>query len=120
MPRSGFVPKIDQRRHILRDAWIGDAVLCLYARSLILREGGEVDGERYTRMTSNQFLGQLGEPSEVEARIGRAYEGGGLTGAFAWLDENLLPLYRRQEANRLKARGSIARKPLDKKGLPSD
>lgn len=71
-------------------------------------------------MTSNQFLGQLGEPSEVEARIGRAYEGGGLTGAFAWLDENLLPLYRRQEANRLKARGSIARKPLDKKGLPSD
>ncbi|MBN9663053.1 MAG: hypothetical protein J0H49_32945 [Acidobacteria bacterium] len=120
MARSGFVPKTDQRRQILRDAWIGDAVLCLYARALILREGGEVDGERYIRMTSNQFLGQLGEASEVEARIGRAYESGGLAGAFAWLDDHLLPLYRRQEANRTKARGRIVRKPLDHNSLPSE
>ncbi|MGJ5818657.1 hypothetical protein [Paludibaculum fermentans] len=101
------MPRTDQRSRILRDAWIGDAILCLYARELILREGGRVDGEWYTRMTSNQFLGQLGEPSEVEARIGRAYESGGLAGAFTWLDENLLPLYRRQEAKRQRASGGL-------------
>ncbi|MGC4054683.1 MAG: hypothetical protein QM757_38025 [Paludibaculum sp.] len=114
------MPKTDQRRHVLKDAWIGDAVLCLYARTLILREGGEVDGERYIRMTSNQFLGQLGEPSEVEARIGRMYESGGLPAAFAWMDEHLLPLYRRQEANRNKASASSVRKALTKKDLPSE
>ncbi|QOY88045.1 hypothetical protein IRI77_35810 [Paludibaculum fermentans] len=119
MARSGFVPRDDKRRHVLRDAWVGDAVLCLYARELILREGGEVDGAWYTRMTSNQFLGQLGEPSEVEARIGRAYQGGGLAGAFAWMDENLLPLYRRQEAKRMKASGLLPRNPPVKNGLPS-
>ncbi len=62
-----------------------------------------MDGELYTQMTSNQFLSRLGEPSEVEARIGRAYQSGGLAGAFAWMDEHLLPIYRRQAEQRLKA-----------------
>lgn len=96
MTISEAVPRKDQRRLLLIDAWIGDAVLSLYARELILRESGSVDGEKYTRMTSNQFLSRLGEPSEVEARIGRAYQSGGLPAAFAWMDENLLPQYRRQ------------------------
>ena len=90
------MPSKDQRRLLLSDAWIGDAVLCLYARELILRSTGAIDGATYARLTSNQFLSRLGEPSEVEARIGRAYQSGGLQGAFAWMDEHLLPHYERQ------------------------
>lgn len=96
MARSEAVPSKDQRRLLLRDAWIGDAVLCLYTRELILRSTGAVDGATYARLTSNQFLSRLGEPSEVEARIGRAYESGGLQGAFTWMNEHLLPHYQRQ------------------------
>ena len=57
----------------VEDAWIGDAVLALYARLKILREDGRVDGEKCKRLTSNQFLGTLGEPTKVEANIGRIY-----------------------------------------------
>jgi hypothetical protein len=85
---------------IIAKAWIGDAVLSLYARSLVLRDGGRVDGERCALMTSNQFLGALGEPTRVEAEIGRVYESAGLDAAFAWIEANLLPLFRKQEQNR--------------------
>jgi 23S rRNA maturation mini-RNase III len=46
----------ERRRRILEEAWVGDAVLALYARLRILRESGGVDAERFQRMTSNQFL----------------------------------------------------------------
>ncbi len=88
------------RERILRQAWIGDAVLCVYARSKILREGGAVDDARAERMTSNRFLAALGEPSEVEAAIGAAFETGGLEAAFAWIEARIVPLFERQEANR--------------------
>jgi dsRNA-specific ribonuclease len=87
---------------VLRDAWIGDAVLALYVRTKILREDGVVDGEKYTRMTSNQFLNGLGEPSEVEARIGRVYEAEGLRAAFSVIEAEILPLFEKQEANRVR------------------
>lgn len=51
-------------------------------------------------MTSNQFLAGFGEPSEVEAELGRVYEQGGLESAFRWIEERLLPLFERQEQNR--------------------
>ena len=92
--------KIEQREFLLKQAWIGDAVLCLFAREKILREGGSVDGEKYTRLTSNQFLSGLGEPSEVEARIGRVYEAKGLAAAFAFIEDEVVPLFTKQEANR--------------------
>lgn len=79
-------------------------MLCLYARQRILREDGAIDAEKLRRMTSNQFLASSGEPSEVEAEIGRAYEREGLTGAFAWIEERLMPLFNRQELKRINGR----------------
>ena len=93
----------DRRGKIINEAWIGDAVLGLYVRLKILRDDGYVDGEKYGRMTSNQFLTILGEPTEVEATVGRMYTSGGLEAAFAWIDERLLPHFDRQEAKRVKA-----------------
>jgi hypothetical protein len=95
------MPRRDQ---ILKEAWIGDAVLSLYARRKILREDGKVDGDKCARMTSNRFLGAFGEPSNVEALIGRVYEEEGLDAAFAWIEAKLLPLFDRQEENRLRIR----------------
>ncbi len=86
----------------VEDAWIGDAVLALYARLKILREDGKVDGEKCKRLTSNQFLGGIGEPTKVEAEIGRVYACKGLEAAFSWIEKNLLPLFERQEENRKK------------------
>ena len=87
----------ERRRKILEEAWVGDAVLCLYARRRILRENGAVDGERFKRMTSNRFLAAFGEASEVEAEIGRYYEENGLEAAFRWIEQKLMPLFDRQE-----------------------
>jgi hypothetical protein len=84
------------------DAWIGDAVLSLWARLRILRDDGTVDGPKLIRMTSNSFLGALGEPTSVEAEIGRAYRAGGEVAAFEWIEREIAPLFDRQEENRLK------------------
>jgi dsRNA-specific ribonuclease len=91
-------PPLNESR--VNQAWIGDAVLALYARLKILREDGRVDGEKCKRLTSNQFLGTLGEPTKVEADVGRVYLREGLEAAFQWIEQRLLPLFDRQEANR--------------------
>jgi len=92
-----------------RAAWTGDAVLSLFARRFILDyTDGYMDGEMLTRMTSNQFLAAFGNPTRVEAEIGRLYESEGLDAAFAHLEERLVPLFKKQEAKRnkrLKDRG---------------
>lgn len=95
-----------RRRKILEDAWVGDAVLGLYARSRILRERGSVDNASLEQMTSNRFLAGIGEPSEVEAAIGRVYVGDGLEAAFAWIEEKVMPLFLRQEEKRLRTLGA--------------
>jgi 23S rRNA maturation mini-RNase III len=92
----------ERRRRILEEAWLGDAVLSLYARRHILATDGAVDSAKLERMTSNRFLATFGEPSEIEAEIGRAYKKGGLEAAFEWIDEKLMPLFRRQEEKRLR------------------
>src|ERR1700722_2973990 len=89
-----------RRRRILEEAWIGDAVLCLCARSRILKNDRAVDGEKFARMTSNHFLATFGEPSEVEAEIGRIYADEGLKAAFAWIEARLMPLFDKHEAKR--------------------
>jgi len=94
-----------RRRKILEQAWIGDAVLGLYARGRILREAGAVDSAKLERMTSNRFLAALGEPSEVEAEIGRVYESEGMEAAFSWIEQKLMPLFDRQEEKRLRREG---------------
>jgi len=72
---------------------------------MILREGGSVDNTAFERMTSNRFLAAIGEPSEVEAAIGRIYQTGGIEAAFAWIETNVVPLYLRQEEKRVSRAG---------------
>ena len=90
---------------LLQQAWLGDAVLALYVREKILRDDGVLDGDKYTRMTSNQFLSAWGEPTAVEAEIGRLYQQGGLPAAFALIETRLVPVFARQEQNRRKRLG---------------
>ena len=78
-------------------AWVGDAVLALFVREWILREDGGLDGEKFTRFTSNDFLRAIGNPTKVEAEIGDVYKADGLAAAFAHIEERLLPVFRRQE-----------------------
>ena len=94
-----------RREQILKEAWLGDAVLCLFARLKILTEDGNIDAAKCTRMTSNQFLSAIGEPSEVEAEIGRRYAAQGLEAAFAWIQRKLIPVFEKQEAKRERTAG---------------
>ncbi len=81
-------------------AWIGDAVLALFAREYVLRERGCMDGIWFTHLTSNGFLSAFGNPTSVEARIGRIYKSDGLAAAHAYIDAEFLPLFRKQIANK--------------------
>ena len=95
------------------EAWVGDAVLALYMRKLILKEQGVMDGEMFVRCTSNDFLRNIGNPTSVEAQIGRVYEECGLQEAFAWMEHQLLPVFRVQEKNhqqRISQRGKRKKK----------
>lgn len=96
--------RLDRRKILLEEAWVGDAVLALYARGRILREDGCVNAGRFIQMTSNQFLNAIGEPSGVEAKIGRIYAAQGLDAAFEWIELNVIPMYLKQQANRLKGK----------------
>ena len=81
------------------EAWVGDAVLALYMRELILKEQGRMDGEMFVRCTSNDFLRNVGNATSVEALIGRVYKEQGLQAAFDWMEFELLPVFRKQEKN---------------------
>ena len=98
------VPRVSRKDEELRQereaAWVGDAVLALFAREFVLRERKTMDGEWFTRLTSNDFLSAFGNPTRVEASIGKLYREGGLEGAFAWMESNLVPLFRKQIAAR--------------------
>ena len=79
------------------EAWVGDAVLALFVREWILKEDGVLDGEKFIRFTSNDFLRASGQPTRVEAGIGRIYRSEGLQGAFEHIRERLLPVFLQQE-----------------------
>lgn len=89
------------------DAWIGDAVLSLFAREWLLRECGETDGDRERAMTNNQFLAAFGNPTEVEARIGRMYRDEGMDAAFAWIESTIMPVFLAQERRRIRTRSAV-------------
>ncbi len=74
-------------------AWVGDAVLSLYARQWILREKGKMDGQLMEKMTSNDFLATIGNPTKVEAAVGIVYENEGLQAAFDWIEHEILPSF---------------------------
>lgn len=81
-------------------AWIGDAVLGLFARQWLSAREQALDTTAYINLTSNQFLATVGQPTKVEAKIGMIYENEGLEAAFTWIETHLLPRYLRQQANR--------------------
>ena len=72
-------------------AWVGDAVLALYAREWILSFKGQIDGKLFVEFTSNDFLRLTGNATAVEAQIGRIYKAEGLQAANAWIEANLRP-----------------------------
>lgn len=92
--------KDEEIRETREAAWVGDAVLALFARQFVLRERRAMDGEWFTRLTSNEFLSAFGNPTQVEASIGKLYLAGGLDAAFAWMEGELLPLFRKQIAKK--------------------
>lgn len=105
-------PPAAQRREdgMRAEAWIGDAALGLYVRLKILGEDGRLDGAKAIRMTSNGFLAGVGEPTAIEAEIGRAYSAGGLDEAFRHIERWLLPLFAKQEEKRLRRAGQAPRR----------
>ena len=86
-------------------AWIGDAVLGLFARNWILEKGKKMDAEMFTRMTSNNFLNSLGNPTKIEAGIGLIFNNEGLEKAFSHIEKFLLPLFLKQEKKRIRQAG---------------
>jgi len=58
-----------------------------------------MDGEMFVRFTSNEFLKSKGNPTSVEAEIGRVYTEHGLQAGFDWIEEHLYPLFLEKEKN---------------------
>lgn len=88
-------------------AWIGDAVLALYARQWLLDQPDHplyTRQELFIRFTTNDFLQSMGEPSSVEAGIGRIYQAEGLGAAFRHIEATLQPLFKKHLANAVKGR----------------
>lgn len=86
-----------------KEAWIGDAVLALFAREWILRQTNITKKERsvvFEQMTSNQFLASLGEPTAMEAEIGLIYKVNGLQAAFEYIEMKFLPVFIKQRHKR--------------------
>jgi 23S rRNA maturation mini-RNase III len=86
-------------------AWIGDAVLALYARQWLLEQPPHAlftRQELFIKLTSNAFLQALGEPTAVEARIGVVYKEKGLEPAFEYIKANLQPLFEKHITNATK------------------
>ncbi len=75
------------------EAWIGDAVLALFARRWILANVLCMDAELFTAMTSNQFLNTISNPTRLESRIGRRFTDEGLEAAFAFIEAEVLPQF---------------------------
>lgn len=91
------------------EAWVGDAVLALYAREWLLKTNQRLDGQAFIRFTSNDFLRLKGNPTAVEAEIGRIYQDHGLQAANDWMEEHLLPRFLVRE-KQLAARDKTGRK----------
>ena len=91
---------LDPVRLEREEAWIGDAVLCLFARQYILRTTGAMDPGEFTALTCNSFLCAFGPPTRIESRIGQVYQTEGLEAAFQFIEREFLPLYLKQKKNR--------------------
>lgn len=86
---------MDEIERLREEAWLGDAVLSLFVRDwLVAASSREFSpGERsalFELFTSNQFLSGFGEPTSVEAEIGRVYRSGGVLEAFTFIEAKFL------------------------------
>lgn len=97
--------KSDDLKQLQEDAWLGDAVLEVYARQRVLRERGGIDEEMRKNLTRNSFLNCISQPTVVEAHIGRSFIAGGMDAACAWIAQHLEPVFAKQEANRMRGKG---------------
>jgi dsRNA-specific ribonuclease len=95
---------MDPEEQLRNDAWVGDAVLALFARSWLLQIGQTENSKDRNRLfelwVSNQFLSSFGEPTCVEAAIGRTYAQDGLAAAFVFIEKNLLKRFIQTARNR--------------------
>jgi len=85
------------------EAWIGDAVLTLFVRDWLLTGLTHSSPDRnalHEHFTSNQFLSAFGEPTLVEAEIGRIYLHTGLEAAFNYIRTRLLGTFVRSARKR--------------------
>jgi hypothetical protein len=88
-------------------AWTGDAVLALYARQWLLDQPDHplfTRQELFIRLTANNFLMAVGEPTRVEAQIGAIYNCDGLDAAFDHIENTLQPLFKKHLANATRGR----------------
>ena len=95
----------DKKEIEQEEAWIGDAVLGLFAREWILKNQKKMDAEMFSRLTSNHFLNSLGHPTKVEAKIGRVFNKEGLKKASQYIEKEILPLFLKQEKKRIRQTG---------------
>ncbi|MGF1449474.1 MAG: hypothetical protein ACFB20_08670 [Opitutales bacterium] len=93
----------EEERQLRAQAWVGDAVLALWARRWILQTQGGIDDPLFQTITNNQFLASQGRPVAVEAAIAEVYERDGLDAAFAHLELTLLPLIEKRLAKDARA-----------------
>ena len=87
-----IVGEIEQLRE---EAWIGDAVLALFVRGWLVTAPNRAASVAqraalFELFVSNQFLSTFGEPTRVEAEIGRLYQSDGLPAAFAFIETKFL------------------------------
>jgi hypothetical protein len=86
---------VDEIEQLREQAWIGDAVLALFVRGWLLTATNRATSVAqraalFELFVSNQFLSTFGEPTRVEAEIGRLYQLDGLSTAFAFIETKLL------------------------------
>ena len=104
---------LEEKRNL---AWVGDAVLALFARRRILQQTNIPNKERaevFQAMTSNEFLSHFGEPTKIEYEIGILFENEGLTEAYNYIETHLLSNFvKKQKQN--KQPGRFSRKKSSK------
>ena len=101
----GQLTTVDEIEQLREEAWIGDAVLALFVREWLLTVSSrETSVAQRTAIfelfVSNQFLSSFGEPTRIEAEIGRLYQTHGLSAAFASIEKNLLPRFLKRARKR--------------------
>ena len=99
-------------------AWVGDAVLALFARRWILQQAKSTSTSKeradlFQAMTSNEFLSHFGEPTQIECEIGMLFENEGLTKANHYIETQLLPNFIKKQRQK-KQPGRYSRKKLSK------